>query len=94
MKLSFTDADRTLDLTESKSLAVLFPKQFMNKHSKFDSIIDLFNNCGIVVKNTGDFHSLKNGKYDSEIAANTDFSGWDTMSSAAIEELFASKTKD
>lgn len=94
MKLGPPNANHALDLTESKSLAVLFPKQFMNKHSKFDSIVDLFNNCGIVIKNTDDFQSLKNGKFDSEIAANTDFSSWDKMTSAAIEELFTSNTKD
>lgn len=104
MKLSASDigreakrireyADRIRNLPEKASLGDLFTKQFMNNHSKFDSLNDLFTYCGIVVKNAEDLQIVRDGKFDSEISANTDFGSWHEMEQAAINAYIARKAK-
>lgn len=72
-------------------LSDLFTADFMNKHTKFESIGDLLNDCGFVLTSPNDFEKVTSGALDGEISSRTEFSGWEEMRTRAVQEYIAKK---
>lgn len=84
-------ADKVRNISGKVTFAELFPKEFMNKYTKFDSISDLFSDCGFTLKSPEDFNEVKSGAFDTEISSRTEFSGWEEMEKVAVREYISKR---
>jgi hypothetical protein len=67
----------------------LFPDSFIQKHTQFSTIDELFENGGFKINSEEDFDALPEDKLDQHISATTDFDCWKDMLGSAAEEYMA-----
>lgn len=69
----------------------LFNKEFMNKHTQFESFNDFLKFGGWEIKTMEDFNAIPKDKFDLYIKANTDFNNWQEMKINAAKKAVFNK---
>lgn len=79
------DKASALEQTQNLTLAELFPAPFMLRHTRHQSIDDMFLASGFKVETQEDFDAVPAGEWDIFIQNTTDFSSWDEMKKIATQ---------
>lgn len=82
---------KSLHGQHSVSFAELFPQQFIQKHTAFDSFEGLVDASGFKVESQADFVSIPDEEWDAFIKARTDFADWKEMLNTAGQEYMVRK---
>jgi hypothetical protein len=80
------DRVETIDGKNAVSIAELFPPDFMQTYSEFDSIEEFFEESPWTVESEADFGAIPEDSFDAYVADHTGFDSWETMLSAAARE--------
>lgn len=67
------------------SFGELFPDSFINKHTDFKTLEELFEESGYEVETEEDFNQIPEEDWDEFIANNTVFSNWEVMMKKAFQ---------
>lgn len=68
------------------SMAELFPPDFMQTYTNYESIAEFFERSPWTVETENDLQQIPEKKFDAYIDEHTGFSSWDAMLSAAARE--------
>ncbi|WP_436930114.1 hypothetical protein [Halosimplex halobium] len=86
------ELDRLQDRTEAVdgetavSFAELFPEDFMQTHTEFESIRQFFEASPWTVESEADFDRIPGEQFDAYVDEHTGFNSWEAMLSAAARE--------
>lgn len=85
-------AKKDKDNEEVVSLDDILCKDFLTKHSKFESFEDIISKSGVKLENADDYDNLfKDRKFNDYIKKNSDFSNYAEMLQAAGNEYLKDK---
>ena len=76
----------TIDRKNAVSIAELFPPDFMQTYSEFDSLQEFFEESPWTVEGEADFGAIPEDPFDAYVNDYTGFDSWETMLSAAARE--------
>ena len=76
----------TIDGKKAVSITELFPPDFMQTFSEFDSIQQFFGESPWTVESEADFRAIPEDPFDAYVDDHTGFDSWETMLSAAARE--------
>jgi len=79
-------ASTAQEVSGEVSFEVLFNQGFMDKHSKFSTIDELFNHGGLRISSQQEFENIETGVLDKLVQENTEFSSWQSMYQKAANE--------
>ena len=80
------DRVETIDGKNAVSITELFPPDFMQTYSEFDSIQEFFEESPWTVESEADFGAIPEDPFDAYVDDHTGFDSWETMLSAAARE--------
>jgi len=69
----------------------LLKREFLSKHSTFESFDELLKQGGFTVESPEDFQALLGNDFDAYIASATTFKTWDSMIETASKDYFENK---
>ena len=78
----------------SVSFAELFPEDFMQTYTEFESIQAFFDASPWTVDNEADFERIPEDAFDSYVDEHTGFNTWEAMLSAAAREWISRQLVD
>ena len=81
----------TIDGKNAVSIAELFPPDFMQTYSEFDSMQEFFEESPWTVESEADFGAIPEDPFDAHVDDHTGFDSWETMLSAAAREWVGRK---
>jgi hypothetical protein len=84
-----SDRAKKLHGTHQVPLSELFPPEFMQRHSKFDSLQDLFEASGFTIESAEDFAAIPPDQLDDFIRSSTSFASWKEMKRKGTEKWAA-----
>lgn len=92
-KRNLEDLQREIETAERKGipLAELLATDFLRKHTDFESLEDMFQASGFVVKSGQDFEKIPASEWDNFVRSHTRFSSWEELLRAASEEWVSRK---
>ena len=76
----------TIDGKNAVSITELFPPDFVQTYSEFDSIHEFFEQSPWTVESEADFGAISEDSFDAYVDDHTGFDSWETMLSAAARE--------
>ena len=76
-------AAEELDGEHEVPMGEMFPDDFMQEHTEFENVDQLFEESQWDVESQEDFRAIPDEPFDEYIAETTDFKDWDEMYSAA-----------
>ncbi|ADB63989.1 conserved hypothetical protein (plasmid) [Haloterrigena turkmenica DSM 5511] len=79
------DGENTVPMTE------LFPPDFMQTYTEFDSLEEFFDESPWVIESQEDFESIPEKKFDDYVDNHTGFNSWEVMLKAAGREWVGRK---
>lgn len=82
---------KDLGKTEQVSFEELFSASFMQKHTSFSSVDELFSAGGFKVESQEDFDAIPDVELNKHIAANTNFENWEDMLDEATTQYVTQK---
>ena len=80
---------QTMDGEHAVSFTDLFPPDFMEAHTDFGTLEELFEASGFTVESTEDFEAIPDAKWDAFIERVTEFPDWKTMQEKAGADWIA-----
>lgn len=75
-----------VDGEQSVSMAELFPADFMQTHTEFESIQAFLETSPWTVESDADFQAIPEDRFDEYVDDHTGFSSWEAMLTAAARE--------
>lgn len=84
-------AAEKLDGKHSVSLGELFTTEFMQRHTPYESLEELFIAGHFEVNSKEDLEAIPDEEMDAHVAQTTEFDSWEDMQSAAVKNYTAKK---
>lgn len=87
MQLGLNELSETTEI----SLGELLTDEFMQEHTSFSSIDELFESAGFTVETEEDLAAIPEDILDNHIAKTTSFDNWEDMLDEAVAEFTCKK---
>lgn len=80
------DQAKAIDGENAVSFTELFPEDFMQTYTTFESIQEFFDVSPWTVESEADFEQIPQDEFDAYVDDHTEFNSWEAMLSAAARE--------